>query len=32
VNLARPREERGGLRQPRGGQRRPGGGNNRHRY
>ena len=32
VNLARPREERGGLRQPRGGQRRQGGGNNRHRY
>lgn len=32
VNLARPREERGGFRQPHGGQRRPGGSNNRRRY
>ena len=32
VNLARPREERGGFREQRGGQRRPGGSNNRRRY
>ena len=32
VNLARPREERGGFRDQRGGQRRPGGSNNRRRY
>ena len=32
VNLARPREERGGFRQPRGGQRRQSGSNNRRRY
>ena len=32
VNMARPREERGGFRQPRGGFRQQRGGSNRRRY